>query len=344
MKQLLAISGILLITLGIPSCMNDEWSFPDYDYTTTYFPYQFPIRTLVLGDYNFDNSGDKELRFLISARMGGVYENKENISVQFTVDPTLTDSLYASNVKLQAMPTTLYTLSSPNTILIPAGEFTGGVTVQLDEAFLDDPLAVTLNYVIPLRITSSTTDSILLGNTLNTNPDPRIAGDWITRPRNFTCFGVIFVNEYHGRYLLRGEDQMDSIVNNVHFDTISYRNKYVERCEVATITTAGKNKVTYSNSVRRVPSSPGAFKMDISFDASGNATCIESAGSLFPITGTGKFVKNADEWGGQKRHTIYLDYTIDDGTYLHKVKDTLVFRDKAVTFNEYTPIIKKPAP
>ena len=93
MKQLIAISGILFLTLGLPSCYNDDWSFPDFDYTTTYFPYQYPVRTLVLGEYMFDNTMDNQLKFLISARMGGVYKNGENINVEIAVTPSLTDSL-----------------------------------------------------------------------------------------------------------------------------------------------------------------------------------------------------------------------------------------------------------
>jgi hypothetical protein len=344
MKQLIAISGILLLTLGIPSCSNQDWSFPDFDYTTTYFPYQFPIRTLVLGEYNFDNSADNELRFTISARMGGVYKNKENITVTYTVDPSLTDSLYTTaGLKLNPLPTNLYELNPTSTFTIPSGKFDGGIEVQLDDAFLDDPLAISLNYVIPLQMENSTTDSILLGYSLNTNPDPRIAGEWITRPRNFTLFGIQFVNQYHGRYLMRGIDiRVDS--SDVPLDTIIYRNIFVERCEVVSVNTNGRNSVRYINSVRRKTGTPGTFNMLIDLDASGNGTAVNDPASAFPIAGTAKYVQDADEWGGERRNTLYLDYVISQGGSFHNCKDTLVFRDKAVSFNEYSPLIKKPAP
>ncbi len=337
MKQILAISGILLLTLGIPSCYNDDWSFPDFDYTTTYFPYQYPVRILVLGDYNFDNSNDNALKFLISANMGGVYKNNENISVQIAVDESLTDSLYASGVKLEPLPNSLYTLSSSTNLTIPSGKFYGSVEVQLAQAFLDDPLAASLNYVIPLKIINSTTDSVLLGLPNVANPDPRVPGDWITRPQNFTLFGITFVNEYHGRYLIRGTDIVKD-AGGATFETNVYRNKYVERSEVTPVNSIGKNTVFFTNPVRLSTGSPGKFSMDITFDASGNGT-ISDAPSAFPVTGSAKFVKDADEWGGEKRNTIYLDYVVDDGTYMHNVKDTLVFRDKNVSFTEYNPEI-----
>jgi hypothetical protein len=341
MKQLIAISGILFLTLGLPSCYNKDWSFPDFDYTSTYFPYQYPIRTLVLGDYMFDNTNDKALKFLISARMGGVYKNKENITVEFAVTPSLTDSLYSSSTKLKALPASLYTLSSASTLTIPNGKFDGSVEVTLNDAFLDDPLAVNLNYVIPLKMMSSTTDSVLQGKTSNPAPDPRIAGNWVTVPKNFTIFGIRFVNQYHGRYLLRGRDIRKN-AGGVALDTITYRNKFVERCEVVTVPTASRNGVTYLNSVRLKTGSPGSFNMSIPFDASGNAVLTKVTGSSFDLTGNAKFVKDGDEWGGSKRNTIYLDYVINDGTNFHNVKDTLVFRDKAVTFAEYSPVIHLP--
>src|SRR5688500_20364553 len=117
MKQLIALSGIVILTLGLFSCKkNDPWKFPDFDYTTAYFPYQYPVRTLVLGEYNFDNSNDNQLKFLISATMGGVYKNNKNIGVEFVVDETLIDNLFnnAGSTPTKPLPTAYYTLSDNN--------------------------------------------------------------------------------------------------------------------------------------------------------------------------------------------------------------------------------------
>lgn len=95
MKRIL-ITGLIILALGMFSCENQEVSFPGFDYTTTYFPYQYPFRTLILGDYITDNTNDNLLKFLITANMGGVYENTKNITVNFVIDPSLTDSMYNS--------------------------------------------------------------------------------------------------------------------------------------------------------------------------------------------------------------------------------------------------------
>ncbi|MDP4188871.1 MAG: DUF5627 domain-containing protein, partial [Bacteroidota bacterium] len=55
------------------------------------------------------------------------------------------------------------------------------------------------------------------------------------------------------------------------------------------------------------------------------------------ITGTGKFSKDADEWGNEKRDAIYLNYQFSNGTNTYSATDTLVVRDRAVVMETYTP-------
>ncbi|MCK5135438.1 MAG: DUF1735 domain-containing protein [Bacteroidales bacterium] len=340
MRRIIALSCTIILTLCFFSCENEKWSFSDFDYTTAYFPYQFPVRTLVLGEYIFDNSRDNEHKFLISANMGGVYQNKETVLVEFVIDNSLTSHLtnFNGGTSILPLPTKYYTLSNNETITIPAGKFFGSVEVQLTEDFLNDSLAIGINYVIPMRIVSASTDSVLQGKSNSSDPDPRIAGEWSVPPKNFTLFGIKFVNEYHGKYLLRGE----SIVKNADgdaVDTITYHQNYVVHDEVVLVNTASSNAVTYNNSIRLTDGSPGEFEMIMTFDNDGNCTIINTDTYSFEVTGSGKFVKNGDEWGDKKRHVIQINYQINDGTYIHHVSDTLVFRDKNVQFEEFEPLV-----
>lgn len=338
MKKILIL---LLITVTFVSCKNQDWEFDDFDYTTTYFSFQYPVRTLVLGDYNFDNTNDNNHRFVISAAMGGAYNNNSDRVVSFVIDPTLVDKLYTGATKLKILPQNYYTLSDNEKIIIPKGSFTGGITVQLTDDFFSDTLAVATNYVIPLRIISSTTDSVLRGlpATGVTSPDPRIAGNWIKVPKDFTLFGIKFVNEYHGKYLLRGRDIVKRGSDNAILDTIVFRRQYVEQDEIVMLSTSGKKTIAYTNSVRNKKKSPGKFNVTITFDGENNCTIKHANG--FVVNGNGKFVKNADQWGGEKRHALYLSYTIvAPGDSVHHVNDTLVFRDKAVAIQEFSPTIK----
>jgi len=101
------------------------------------------------------------------------------------------------------------------------------------------------------------------------------------------------------------------------------------------------NSVIYSNTIRSSSGSPGTFKMLITYDEDGNGVISNAEETpAFPVAGTSKFVKNAEEWGNEKRNVIYLDYQITEGTNVHHVSDTLVFRDKAVKFEEFRPVVQ----
>lgn len=334
----------VLLSTAILSCQNKDIDFPDFKYTTTYFPYQYPVRTLTLGDYYFDNENDNNLKFAISATMGGVYENKEDRRVDFVVDESLVANMYIGNKRILPLPSRYYQLSDPSRIVIPKGKLSGSVYVQLTQGFLNDPNALGpagTVYVVPLRITGSTTDSVLFGRPAIVNPDYRISNNWEIAPKNYTLFGINYVNEYHGNYLLRGRSVQQGKAGVSVDTTIVYRTKDVETDRVIGMSTVARNIVTYTKEVaRNKAQSPGNFSMQITFDGNGNGQITTSPGTAFPVTGTAKMVKDADSWGGKPRTAVYLDYVVDDGTYINAAKDTLVFRDKGVYFQEFSPIYK----
>ena len=73
------------IAAGLTSCKNGSADFPDYEGgTTVYFAYQSPVRTIVLGDDEYDTTLDKQHKCLIKATFGGSY-NGSNGSVQVAV-------------------------------------------------------------------------------------------------------------------------------------------------------------------------------------------------------------------------------------------------------------------
>src|SRR5699024_1925228 len=238
---------ILIVILGafIYSCENFEITHPDFDYTSGYFPYQYQVRTLVLGDYIYDNSNDNSHKFIISVAMGGVYENKIDRRFVIEKDETLCENLLieADGDTLKALPANYYTLSNNDEIIIPKGSFNGGVEVQLTEQFFNDANAIKNNYVIPLRIISSSdVDSILTGQPAVRNPDFRNASDWIVEPKNFTLFAVKYINEYHGTYFHFGENKVKDIDGYV-IDNNTYSEKHLIDNKLVKIVTVGRNEV-----------------------------------------------------------------------------------------------------
>jgi hypothetical protein len=112
----------------------------------------------------------------------------------------------SSGEPLKLLPDNYYTLSSGDRIVIRSGNVNGGVEVHLTDAFFNDPEAVGLTYVLPLRLTgTSDLDSILRGSSLLSNPDPRASSDWSIVPKDFTIAAVKFRNAYDGTFLHRGQ-------------------------------------------------------------------------------------------------------------------------------------------
>ncbi len=83
MKKILYLLSILSLLYG---CENKDVDFPDFSFQAVYFPFQTPIRTIMLGDEEIgDNSIDLEHAFSIGASIGGMYKNikAREITVEF---------------------------------------------------------------------------------------------------------------------------------------------------------------------------------------------------------------------------------------------------------------------
>lgn len=324
----------LLFVLPFVACSNQEVELPDFKYNAVYFPLQYPVRTLILGDDRVDNSLDKQLKFHIGASIGGMYKNTRDWNVDYVVDPSLVNSIKNSKGDvIEVLPESYYQIAPKNRIVIPAGSFDGLAEVQLTEAFLNDPKAIIGSYVIPLRITASDADSILVGKPLFASADKNVAGHWDpnAKPKDFVLFGIKFINPYHGSYFHRGKDVTYDSSNKVVKEEV-YRQKYIENNQIWKLTTTGR----YECVTNGVGSNVGAqYAMKLSLNAAnGDIVVSEVSSSKFKTNGTGKFVAKGGEWGGQKFNAIYLNYSYIDGANNHVVNDTLVFRNNGVVFEE----------
>lgn len=169
----LALAGLVgcAISAVLTACKNGSADFPDYEGgTSVYFAYQYPVRTIVLGDDEYDTSGDKAGKCQIQATFGGSYNGSDG-SVQIAVDPSLCNNLtMADGSPVTAMPESYYKLST--TTLNFAGGFKGITEVQLSDAFFADPKAVSNTYVIPVVMTSQTGFGRILSGTLKEGGQP----------------------------------------------------------------------------------------------------------------------------------------------------------------------------
>lgn len=308
---------ILLMVLG--SCSNKDVEFADYDYQTVYFAYQYPVRTITFGEDIFSTELDNQGKCEILATTGGVYSSRKNVSIAVSVDNSLLGSgmlFKAGGDTVYAMPGNYFTLAASN-ITIPEGGLTGGVQVQLTDAFFNDPKAIKNSYVIPLKMTGKTN------------------ADSILPAKSFVLYAVKYVNAWHGNYLRRGKD----VVTGSYNQTITRHKQYVEDDEVNKLFTRTKSKLDFPVVFKDKNGVNVNCTLVLSFDDAGNCTISAGAGN-FTATGSGQFVKKGEKnsWGSKDRDAMYLKYEVTLTDMKVSSTDTLVLRDRAVAMETFTPV------
>lgn len=342
MKKVLFSMVIMII--GVSSCVNQDWEFPDFDYQTVYFAHQYPVRTITQGEDIFDTTLDNEGKFRIMATTGGVYTSRQQLRLGIEMDPTLAENLLFSEGgdEVRVLPTEYYQLAASE-IIIPRGEIIGGVEVQLTGAFFDDPLAIKNTYVVPLRITSvDNADSILVGRSTLPNPNPHVIGDWDVTPKDFVLYAVKYINPWHGIYLRRGQDVILGKEGNEYLSgTVVRRARFVEEDELNDLHTASRTAVEFLITIETSDGSNEDINLMLNFDNDGNCT-VSSLTDGVTASGSGKFSKRGEKnsWGNQDRDAIYLNYEINHPRMTVVSTDTLVMRNRGVRFETFNPVLK----
>lgn len=330
MRKLTSIFALASLAL-FSACENSDWEFPDFDYTTVYFAYQYPVRTLVLGtDETFDNTLDNQHKCEIQATMGGVYENTTDRIIDFVVDNSLCDDLYfTGGGKIEPMPANYYELAS-NQLVIPSGKINGGVEVHFTDAFFADPKSLENTYVIPLVMTEvHNADSILSGTPVVENPNLTMTSDWSVQPKNYILYAVKYINPWDGMYLRRGVDQ---ITAGGATSTVVRHEFYVEDDEVVEFTTNSLKQAAWTLDLNGQ-----TCNVLLTFNDNNECTLSTDTPNC-TVSGTGKYVEKGEKnsFNGKDRDALYLDYTVDlDGTH-YATKDTLVMRDRQVKGEWFT--------
>lgn len=320
------ICGVGLIC-GLWSCKNGDIDFPDYGETTVYFPYQYPVRTIVLGDDEYDTSLDKAHKCRILATFGGSY-NGSNGSVTVAVDNKLCDNLYFEDevTPVKAMPENYYQLST--TTLNFNGTMNGATEVQLTDAFFADPDAVKNTYVIPLVITGQTGfTKILSGKALEgysgSRTDPSV---WDVPPMDYVLYCVKYQNKYSGYWLTHGTTDTSDIE---HAQAVPVRTKSLNTCSYS---------VSYQDGDQIY-----VAELLLTFD--GNDKCtISSLTDGATASGSGSWGDNTEKkaWGDKDRDGLELNYTVDfGGGKTFSTHEKMIWQRSGVTIEEFAPVYKK---
>ena len=331
MKLKKYIYGAVLgaFSLAFASCYNSEQEFPDYEEgTTAYFAYQFPIRTLILGNDIYDNALDNDHRCRIWATMGGAYHGRDG-SVSFVVDESLCDNLWFvdeggnPSTLVTPMPSDYYELLS--TTIPYKSDTRGYVEVKFTDKFFQDPKAIENTYVIPLLMTGAKgIDHILTGSPREgLDPSRTNLEDWDILAKDYVLYCVKYMNPWQARYIRRGVDNVTengsttqivrkdfSLVNS---DVEHYtENPVNQNDEVCSITTKNMTQAIFPVSFK---TSGASISCNLILTFSGNTCTISTDDENVTVTGSGEFITKGTErpeykdyqWGSNNGQPVQRD-------------------------------------
>ena len=359
MKLKKYIYGIALgaLSLTFASCYNADREFPDYEGgTTAYFAYQFPVRTLILGNDIYDNTLDNEHRCRIWATMGGAYGGRDAY-VDVYVDEKLCENLYFMDVNgnvaepVRPMPSNFYKLLDSK---IPYnGDQRGYVEVQFTDDFFNNEHAIENYYVIPLVMKNPTgIDKILTGTPREgLDPSPTNTEDWDVLAKDYVLYCVKYINPWHAKYIRRGVDNVteNGTTTQVVRKDFSLVNTDVEHYtenpvnandEVCKITTKNMKQAIFPVSFK---TSGASISCNLILTFNGNQCTVSTDDENVTATGSGEFIAKGTEraeykdyqWGtmnGQpvQRDILRLAYEVNFGDKNIQVStaDTLVVQTR----------------
>ena len=315
------VAALLALMASFTACENGDQTFDDYEGgTTAYFAYQSPVRTIVLGDDEYDTTLDKAHKLKILATFGGSY-NGRNATVNVAVDNSLCDNLtFADGTPVKAMPKEYYQLST--TAFNFNGGMQGGTEVQLTDDFFKDPDAVKNTYVIPLVMQNQTGfDRIATGTLKEGKTGSRTnASIWETAPRDYVMYCVKYQNKYSGWWLTNHNTSTENI----------------EKASQVQITTR-----TLNSSVYTVEFQEGStiYKADLllTFDDKENCT-ITSLTEGVKATGSGSWADNGiHSWNNKDRDLMELNAEITfAGGVKKNLNEKLVWWRSGVSKEEFS--------
>lgn len=366
MKLKKYIYGVALGTLSLTyaSCYNADNEFPDYEGgTTAYFAYQFPVRTLILGNDIYDNTLDNDHKCRIWSTMGGAY-NGRDAYVDVVVDESLCENVHFVDAggnaaaEVLPLPSDHYTLLS-NTIPYK-GDMRGYVEVQFTDKFFQNEKTIKNTYVIPLRMTNvKGIDHINVGKPLGGYNPARVDLVYWEKPAmDYVLYCVKYKNPWDAKYIRRGVDKVTqngatkTIVRRdtklVNTDLEHYKENPVNaNDEVCSIVTKNMTQAIFPVSFKTSGASVSC-NLILTFD--GNNCAISSDDSSIKISGSGEYIEKGTampeykdfQWGSLdgkpvQRDILRLAYNVNfgNGAITVSTADTLVVQTRESNKKEF---------
>ena len=283
------LTALLAAIIVFSGCQYDEYDL-EYLNTSVYFAHQEYNRNIVVGE---------GLKLEAGVMFGGLIENPSEKIIKYIIDPSLVQ------VGKTLLPDNYYTLGHPTDIVIPSGLAQGYLSITMDSvAFLADPIALTGDYVLPLRLTGSETI------------------DSITPLKDYLVMSISYWAKQHGNYYYHGTSVQKD--NGVQIGTEHYESLLSENDGVRELISAGPTMLKMMAAAKGPDPSKGVYTLivDVPTKGGGAVTISSAPESVEVVTSNGE--SSYDE----ASKTFILNYAYSSGIYDYTVADTLTFRNR----------------
>lgn len=307
MKKIIAI---LAMTVALSACYEDY--ILDFDYDGIYFPYQYDVRTFVVGEGMKINFG---------VTLGGVRDNDRDRLVEYQMDNSLISSQTLATMKassatyiktsmsavteLKLLPADYYTLSDASKMVIKKGEYSGVVTVRPDSAkFLGDPATLKSGYALGMVIKSADADTVL----------PK---------KNFAVVAFKYESKLYGNYWHGGvtveKDAAGAVVKETKYIT-TIPSPETKMWKLTTIE-------PFALTINGVSDISSSAKPEMKITLNGGSVIISPVtGATYQVQPDGESTFNQAKLLQDRK--IYLNYKYLKGSNWCYAKDTLTFRNR----------------
>lgn len=346
-KKISYMLSLLLAGTLFTSCKNGDATFDDYEEgTSVYFAYQYPVRTIVLGDDDYDLTLDHAHKCKILATFGGAREGSDG-SVIVDVDPTLVNNLtFEDGSPVLLMPDEYYDLVTPN-IWPFNGTFNAGTEVVLTDAFFADPRSVKNTFVIPVVMEEQTGFTrILSGTPIEGSTKVRTdASQWTVQPMDFVLYCVKYQNKYSGYWLTHGTTSIDNIEKaQPHQIETTSMTGCVYHATWTTHDYCQYKRDARGQKTSEIEKVSKSYNFDLVLTFDGNDKCIITASGVNVGSGSWSDDGAKKSWGDKDRDLMELSYqlsaidTDELGNVINaNVQEKLVWQRSGVTLKEFKP-------
>jgi|APMed6443717190_1056831.scaffolds.fasta_scaffold00907_5 hypothetical protein len=287
---------LYVMAFSVTACY-DEFA-NDFDYSTVYFASKQPLRTVV---------ADTDMKIKVGVAIGGKRTVDMGDWASFAIDSTL-----LTGTTLALMPENYYTLTDTSKMIIRNSNLAiADVDITFNEAFYNDPKAVSQYYAIPFKITGHNLDSI--------------GKDQTGKLRDYTIVAVKAISKFHGTYYVQGQMvklQPDGNPGTLKADSTIYNVKDLSKNLTRDIFSLGRYVIQRPGFANNTLSAAEAIKLTVSQD--GSSVVIEAGGS----TSISEASATIDPSGSQPKFTLQYKFVKSGATY--QVTETLTRRQDPV--------------